>query len=401
MKALATLPFLAFLAGCGAAQISNTLPQNGTSTERLSGSNYRVIYSFKGGKDGAAPVASLLAVNGTLYGTTAEGGNGCSARGCGTVFSITPSGAETVLHQFGIRKSDGQYPHGSLTYFHGKLYGTTWFQGANGGGTIFAITTSGTETIVHNFGGEGDGSGPQANLVDVDNILYGTTEYGGSFSGCHEGCGTVFTLTRYGNESVLYTFKSRPDAEQPSAGLLNVKGTLYSTTEIGGTPKHGTVFTITPSGSETVLYTFRGDPDGAYPAEPVINLNHGMLYGVTQSGGSAKKGTVFALSTDGTESVIHTFGLKSDQGDGVSPSGALLAVNGILYGTTAQGGKSNRGTVFSITTSGQETILHDFAGQPGDGAGPEAGLIDVDGTLYGTTRGGGANGVGTVFSITP
>ena len=61
------------------------------------------------------------------------------------------------------------------------------------------------------------------------------------------------------------------------------------------------------------------------------------------------------------------------------------------------GGKHGDGTVFSITTSGTETVLHGFSGS--DGAHPGADLLDVDGTLYGTTTNGGANDSGTVFSI--
>jgi len=390
----------ALLAGCGGSQ-----PPIGVSPgssfarsvahARGSSVGYAVLYSFNGGTDGAGPIAPLLDVKGTFYGTTpAGGGSGCSGAGCGTVFSLTPSGVETVLHGFG-NAGDGIDPVVGLANVHGTLYGTTNNGGAKNDGTVFAITTSGTETVLHSFGSSGDGKYPQADLLYVKGLLYGTTEYGGDAND-----GIVFTLTTKGTESVLYQFQSLPDAEDPSARFLNVNGTLYSTTEIGGHNNKGTVFTITPSGAETVLYSFNERPDGTYPASPLIDVN-GTLYGTTHRGGQKKGGTVFSLTTGGMETVLHSFSVKNVPTDGVYPASGLIDVKGTLYGTTQYGGTSGDGTVFAITTSGQETILHSFTGQPGDGANPEAGLIDVNGTLYGTTQSGGANDVGTVFSITP
>jgi len=355
---------------------------------------YSVIYSFGGGSDGASPLASLHNVAGTFYGTTASGGGtGCNS-GCGTVFSITSSGTERVLHAFG-GSGDGATPLASLIDVHGTLYGTTGYGGATGFGTVFSVVPSGSESVLHSFGVKSDGRAPQADLLFVNNLLYGTTEYGGN-----AGNGTVFTLTTQGKENVLYQFQATPDAEDPSARFLDVGGTLYSTTETGGTFKRGTVFAISPSGSESVLYSFRGKPDGIYPSAPLTDVN-GTFYGVTPRGGRRKEGTIFSLTPSGTEHVIYSFDSKKNPGDGSSPLGGLIYIKGRLYGTTQYGGTSGYGTVFSITTSGQETILHDFTGMPGDGANPAAGLIYAGRTLYGTTQSGGSSGNGTVFSITP
>jgi uncharacterized repeat protein (TIGR03803 family) len=95
--------------------------------------------------------------------------------------------------------------------------------------------------------------------------------------------------------------------------------------------------------------------------------------------------------------ILHKFG---GSGDGWFPASALINVKGTLYGTTVRGGSNKDGTVFSITKSGEETVLHSF-GTPGDGAQPYAPLVYVNGSLYGTTSGGGTNNVGVVFSITP
>jgi uncharacterized repeat protein (TIGR03803 family) len=135
---------------------------------------------------------------------------------------------------------------------------------------------------------------------------------------------------------------------------------------------------------------------------------NGTLYGTTLAGGKAGCsnnfgcGVVYSITTSGSEKVVYRFKGGSDGGN---PLAGLVEVNGALYGTTYGGGASGLGTVFSISTSGGEQVLHSFAGP--DGAGPRAGLIDVGGTLYGTTfsggngKGCGGKGCGTVFALTP
>jgi uncharacterized repeat protein (TIGR03803 family) len=393
----------ATLAGCGGSQ-----PPIGALSRSAAASStvpYNVIYSFKGGTDGAGPVAPLIDLNGTLYGTTsAAGGDGCkNYGGCGTVFSITPSGVETVLHAFRGSPADGAKSTAGLVDVHGTLYGTTSFGGAKSSGTVFAITTSGAESVLHSFGGKGDGDIPQSELLLVENLLYGTTWIGGNGRCGNAHCGTVFTITLKGKERVLYSFQRPPDGQNPSARLLNDQGKLYSTTygggAYGGPSSHkGTVFTITPSGTETVLYSFKYSNDGAHSGAPLINVK-GVLYGDTSSGGHETNGTIFSITTGGIETVLHYF--RKSILDGRHPVGSLVDVNGTLYGTTFGGGTSGYGTIFSITTSGKETVLHSFTGTPGDGAYPRAGLVHVSGTLYGTTWSGGTSGNGTVFSITP
>ena len=183
------------------------------------GAGYKSLYSFKAGKDGEEPLAGLTEVNGVLYGTTAGGG-----------------------------ESDA--------------------------GTVFKITTSGTEGVLYSFKGPPDGAGPYAGLTNVNGTLYGTTKSGGS--GCYDpsGCGTVFEVSTSGKERVLHRFKGHPDGAYPLAGLIDVNGTLYGTTEGGGTPHCGTrgdsgcgtVFEVSISGKERVLYRFiTGGKDGSVP----------------------------------------------------------------------------------------------------------------------------------------
>ena len=260
--------------------------------------------------------------------------------------------------------------------------------------------------------------------------LYGTTVAGGAttVSGCYYlSCGTVFSITLNGKEKMLHSFGTRGDGHNPEAGLIDVGGTLYGTTSSGGSAECvgsgygdcGAVFAMTPSGAEKLLYSFSGPPDGEYPFGGLIDVK-GMLYGTTVGGGQYScrfsctgGGTVFSITPSGTESVVYSFHYNGGE-DGNRPYAGVIDVGGTLYGTTQSGGQYKRrrlcggcGTVFSVTLGGNEKVLHSF-GQGMDGTTPVASLIKVNGTLYGTTQYGGAygshyctGGCGTVFSITP
>lgn len=430
----------ALLAACGGNSLSSSTPMSvapqianpsaatamqrfGPSLARqlLAGSGYKRLYSFKRGtSDGAEPVADLTDVKGTLYGTTLHGGAG---RNTGTVFKISTSGSETVLHSFGSYYYDPAYPDGGLTAVKGTLYGTTELGGGGGNvGTFFKISTSGAGyKSLYTFQGGSDGRYPSGDVIDLNGLLYGTT-WSGGVAGCGgsgNGCGTVFSFITSGVETVLHRFTGSPDGATPLAGLLAVNGTLYGTTVEGGTGSCpsveggcGTVFEIRAPNTESVLYSFKGGTDGEFPFAGLIALN-GTLYGTTENGGlsgcgSFGCGTVFEIGTSGTESVLYSFKGGSD---GAAPAAGLTAMNGTLYGTTSAGGGSGCGgngcgTVFAISTSGVETILHSFSGGM-DGAKPEAGLIVLKGALYGTTSSGGSrysckhHGCGTVFALTP
>ena len=196
---------------------------------------------------------------------------------------------------------------------------------------------------------------------------------------------------------VLFSFDGS-DGTTPYASLVNVNGTLYGTT--AGYFSNGTVFSLSTTGMEDVLYRFGGAPDGALPFAGLINVN-GTLYGTTEFGGRYHRkkggyGTVFSVSTTGTERVVHSF---RGRPDGDRPFATLIDMGGTLYGTTRDGGTKHEGTVFSISTTGAEHVLYSFGGSSSDGSEPDASLIDVSGTLYGTTQLGGTYGAGTVFSI--
>ena len=412
--ALAVCAASSILAGCGggSGQVAPSAPSNSaggsSSGERPHTSGaYNLLYNFGGGSvDGSEPMAGLIDVNGTLYGTTLYGGASCN---CGTVFSISTSGAETVLHSFG-GAGDGLNPRGELLKIKGKLYGTTVYGGGlgygsyRGGGTVFSISMSGKETVLHTFGGSLDGALPQGHLAHVNSTIYGITEAGGGYGyGSQVGGGTIFSISTSGAENVLHSFGGAADGAEPLAGLINARrqghalANQYGTTTVGGANGKGTVFEISSSGTETVLHSFAGGyNDGAQPWAGLVRVN-GALYGTTTRGGSAgANGTVFVISASGKVTVLHSFG---GSGDGVTPLTSLIDVNGLLYGTTRYGGTYNGGTIFSISTSGDETVLHSFGGS-GDGAQPFGVLLNVNGVLYGTTRYGGTYNGGTAFSLT-
>ncbi len=306
-----------------------------------------VLYSFGSTDDGAHPDASLLDVNGTLYGTTYYGGAYLTGEGGrGTVFSLTTAGEERVLHSFGSG-SDGLTPQASLIRVHGKLYGTTGVGGVPNWGTVFSISTAGAERVLYSFTGFSGGI-PEAALIDVNGTFYGTTAFGGAYGEGGGGDGTVFTVTKAGTEQVLHSFGNGVDGIEPAANLIDVKGTLYGTTLSGGLYDSGggggTVFSITTTGTERVLHDFGNGADGEFPSASLLDVN-GTLYGTTQYGGTHHKGTVFSISTTGEEHVLHNF---DGRPDGKEPTASLIDVNGTLYGTTYAGGAYGYGTVFAL-----------------------------------------------------
>jgi uncharacterized repeat protein (TIGR03803 family) len=379
----------------------------GSDTQHVT-TSYHVLLRFpNSGKEGASPQAGLISANGLFFGTTYRGGNsGCYANlGCGTVFQLDASGKETVLYRF-KGGSDGANPIAGLVNVKGVLYGATQLGGANGDGTIFKVNVSGNESVVYSFKGGSDGANPFASLIAVGGALYGTTWDGGSGSNCgaSDGCGTIFKVTTSGSESVLHSFQGGNDGANPWGALLYVSPTFYGTTSIDGSSGDGTVFIMSKSGKERVLYAFKGGPDGANPWAGLVALN-GALYGTTFYGGtgsgcgSSTCGTVFQVTTSGAESVVYSF--KGGTSDGANPWAPLTVMNGQLYGPTSSGGAANVGTIFQLSPSGGESVLYSFKNAR-DGAHPIAGLLPVGSTLYGTTfGGGGASGAGTVFTLSP
>jgi uncharacterized repeat protein (TIGR03803 family) len=395
MAAYRSCVFIAIMFAAAATQISCAY------------SSEKVLYSFTG-RDGAAPVAGLIADrDGNLYGTTLEGGSD----GVGTVFKLAPDGNESVLHSFrGTFYNDGSEPSAGLVLDNaGNLYGTTLYDGkGTTDGTVFRIAPDGKEKILHTFTGSGDGvdgAAPLAAVIlDKKGNLYGTTLEGGG-GNCPGGCGTVFKISAKGHERVLHAFNSfgGDDGGNPQAALLLASdGNFYGTTLAGGSDNDGIVFKMTRDGTETVLHNFTGfssASDGGVPVAPLMEDAAGVMYGTTWLGGTSGEGTIFKITKEGTETVLYSFTYGHDGGE---PLGSLVMdKRGNLYSTTSMGGDKGCGTIFKLNpNTGRLTVLHTFT-CGSDGRFPFAGLIAEKGTkrLLGTTKGGGANGDGVVFEV--
>ena len=298
-----------------------------------------VLYSFTGKHDGGNPRSGLfLDAAGNLYGITGGGGSS----GQGVVFKLAPNGTETVLHALTATDGSGS-ASGLIRDSLGNFYGTTEGGGAYQQGVVFKLDTHNNYSVLHNFGkpGSHDGSEPFAGLVrDTAGNLYGTTFFGGTL-----GSGTVFKIDASGNESVLYNFAGGSDGVFPSSSLvLDSVGNLYGTTDAGGANKAGTVFKVSGGGKEKILHSFGAPNDGASPFVGLVKDGSGNFYGVTDGGGAHGHGSVFKIDSFGNETVLYSF---TGTGDGARPEAALWRdASGNLYGTTlAQG----FGTVFELT----------------------------------------------------
>ncbi len=321
---------------------------------------------------------------------------------CGSQALVTAQTNYQRILSFGPLPTAGSSPRGQLLEASdGWLYGTTYSGGASNLGTVFRIAKDGSGfTVLRSLSA---GYYPYAGLVEgTDGALYGTASAGGSNKG-----GTVFKLNKDGGGFLtLHEFDpASTDGGAPIGALcLGADGIFYGTTSGGGAGNMGTVFKINSIGTVfTVLHAFTGltnGVDGSYPVGGLLQGQDGSLYGTTQTGGSNDFGTAFKLNTDGTGfSLIYQF--RSGVGDGHVPSGTLLqTADGMLFGTTAYGGTSDSGAVFRLGTNGSNyALLNSFSGGV-DGNQPLAGLaLGTNGALYGTTRYGGASNAGVAFVL--
>ena len=306
----------------------------GTVFSMTTGGVQKPLYNFGSySGDGASPTQQLAEINGTFYGTTEGGGTSTVCpHGCGAVFSLTAAGKESVIYSFGSYKDDGLTPRSGLIAIHGTLYGTTSAGGGADGGTLFTITPSGHETVIYSFGSyKGDGLKPAAELTEVGNTLYGTTLKGGQY-----GKGAAFRAQLSGKEVTIHSFGHGIDGAYPRSRLIFVQQAFYGTTIEGGKYKRGTLFVLSPNGIEGLLYQFGKGKDAAEP-EAGLTAHIGTFitfYGTTAKGGAAGKGTVFSVNGVGSEAVLHSFA----GGDGSEPFSHLYLDKKTLYGTTAYGG---------------------------------------------------------------
>ncbi|MBV8067956.1 MAG: hypothetical protein JO113_08255 [Candidatus Eremiobacteraeota bacterium] len=371
----------------------------------------QILYSFSGANDGGDPAADLVFdASGNLWGTTVIGGAASCGTVFSLTPRSSPPWPESVRYNF-MCYSDGKNPYGGvLLSSHGDAYGTTVSGGSGpscgstGCGVAYELQGS-SETVLHDFTGGSDGFGPGGGLAaDRRGDLFGTTPDGGKHS-----YGVVYELFKHRGtwrERVIHAFTGGTDGAVGSLGRLLVDGTgaIYGVTEGGGAHNAGTVFKLTLRSKGgwrlTTVYAFAGAPDCADPYGGLSEDANGNLFGTTYYGGSGNVGCVFKLSAkNSAERVLYSF---KGGADGSSPTSTLVLVRRVLYGTTSAGGGScDCGTIFTVDVpSGKELVLHNFAGGT-DGAYPYYGLTsDQAGNLYGTTAQGGSSNQGTVFQLT-
>lgn len=371
------------------------------------GSAYTVLYEFGAAAgDAVNPKASVIqGADGLLYGTTFKGGTNS---GAGTVFRLTTNGTDfAILHHFNFAGGEGYYPYAPVVQgLDGALYGTTYYGGSNNAGIVFRMNVDGSNYAIlrHLYSGAGDARNPYARLTPgADGTLFGTTYNGGSAS-----AGAIFKLGPDGSDyAVIHSFSNTGgDGQNPQAPLwIDRDGTIYGTARNGGSAGGGSGFRLAPDGSGyTALWNFSlTGGDGQKPYGGLIRGRDGAWYGTTSSGGTTNVGAIFRMNADGSSyTVLRSF--SNLGGDGQAPYAALVqGADDFLYGTTQVGGSNNYGTVFRLATDGSGYgVLHHFTLAGGDGRNPWAALIQADdGMLYGTTYNGGSSGYGTVFKIDP
>lgn len=348
------------------------------------GTGYTVLHSFgsltalfgnETNADGCWPQGALVfGKDGALYGAASQGGPG----GSGTIFKLNSDGTRfALLHSFepkgdGRRNTDGASPRGLAVGPDNLLYGAASFGGTEGHGIIFRMTQTGTNYIVlHVFGSvsrkddpinvnEGGALPSAAVIIDQEGTLYGTTNIGGA-----RGNGIIYKMNADGKSFVVMHNFSRKGSDFKNNGAFP-NGTLtfgpdkvlYGSTRQGGAFDGGTVFKVNAAGTTfTVLHSFPNpnlsNAEGTLPADPVLLGKEGRLYGLTGAGGRAGNGTLFSLSSVGSDfAVLHDFGVPNANppisDDGGAPTSPVFGSGGELYGVADGGGANRSGTIFRV-----------------------------------------------------
>ena len=289
-----------------------------------------------------------LGTNGKFYGANQNQGiqNCADFNGCGQIYSVTPGGIENVLYDF-TDGTDGADPQAApVQAANGRFYGTTSYSSGGGPSTAYSLTASGAFTLVHTFT-SAEGSSVVAGLIQgSDGNLYGVAQNGGA-----NGYGSIFKMTLGGAVTVLHSFEGS-DGSQPTKPLVEgTDGKFYGATTAGG-DFAGVVFSITSNGAYKLLHTFTPGTDGNFPSSSLMQATDGKFYGATETAGPSGGGTIYSVTTGGHFAVEHSFD-SSSIGGGFNPQSPLTQnTSGLIFGTTFQGGvcanSNGCGVVYSL-----------------------------------------------------
>ena len=220
--------------------------------------------------------------------------------------------------KFFNQKEFGLNPAATLLEVDGYLYGTASSGGLNDGGLLYRIRHDGTGfQIIHYFSSVHGGKNPISGLTEANGFLYGTTAYGG----IGENNGTIFRVRSDGTEfTKLYDFDGW-NGRHPKGHVIAYDGVLYGMTTAGGASNHGVVFRIGDDGSGFIkLHDFSG-ADGSKPSGGLVHDLDGALYGMTSHGGVDDLGVIFSISRDGANfDKLFDF----DGTHGARPEGSLI-----------------------------------------------------------------------------
>jgi uncharacterized repeat protein (TIGR03803 family) len=315
--------------------------------------------------DGDHPSVGLIeGGDGSFYGTTLYGGS----TGQGTVFKIDAAGTLTTLHSFNFYLDGGQPAGGVIQGSDGNFYGVASTGGAMGCGTVFRIDAAGTLTTLHSFDCGAGGSSPYDGIIQgTDGSFYGTTWWGGAM-----GLGTVFKVDRAGTLTTLYSFNSTDGANPYGALIQGSDGSFYGTTSTATTGP-GTIFKIAATGTLTTLFRFNS-ANGAYPYGGVIQGRDGSFYGTTSTGGANGSGVVFRLTVPMPTSTALTVSPSPSMSSqsitltaivstpGLTPTGSVTFFDGSISlgsGTLSVGTATLRTSTLS---SGSHALRAEYAG---------------------------------------
>ena len=354
----------------------------------LSDNALTVVHHFGDATDGQYPQGGvILGSDGMLYGTTQSGG----LYGQGVIFGLDPeTGVYLVLHH--LNSSDGRYPFGNLIESSpGTLLGVCSEGGSFNTGTVFKCTTEGSFSVLKQLNSSVDGGFSKSGLTsDGQGAFIGVTEYGGA-----NGFGTLFTITESGTFYKVHDFDYTNEGSNPVTRVsTGENGAVYGVCAAGGAADFGTLFSFS-SGIVTKIHDFSLPLDGASPRG--LNAGQTAFFGTTENGGRTNNGLFFTTLINGQTTKLHSF---DSMIEGRSPNGVLTVTDdGDFVGTARFGGLDDSGTIFSISPDGELTLLYTFA-TSNDGRYPySAPVSHSDGNFYGTTVGGGIFDDGVIYRL--